>query len=116
MKYLKAFLIFIFLIIVAPLVLFLGLKSLPNSIQYHSEIMYGNLYVEKLLQYKERHGELPEFTDYDILYELNPEPSKEFFYPQYNKIDKNNFSLTYIIGFDGPYVSYNTFDKVWKLE
>lgn len=105
-----------FLLIVVPLIFYLGLKLLSNSIQYHSEIKYGNQYVERLLQYKQTHGNFPESTDYDILQELNPEPYKELFYPQYDKIDEQNFSLTYIIDFDGPYFTYNTLDKEWKLK
>lgn len=116
MKYLKAIILFLFLLILIPLIVFFSLKMLPNSIQYHSEIKYGNQYVERLVQYKETHGNFPESTDYDILQELNPEPSKELFYPQYHKIDEQNFSLTYIIGFDGPYFTYNTLNKEWKLE
>jgi len=116
MKYVKGIVVFLFLLIVVPLIFYLGLKLLPNSVRYHEEIKYGNQYVERLLQYKQTQGNLPESTDYEILQELNPEPSKELFYPQYDKIDELNFSLTYIIGFDGPYFTYNTLDKEWKLK
>lgn len=116
MRYVKTIFVVLLILLLIPFVLFLSYKLLPNSIQYHSEIKYGNQYVERLLQYKQTHGNFPESTDYEILLELNPEPSKELFYPQYHKIDEQNFSLTYIIGFDGPYFTYNTLDKEWKLE
>ncbi|MDP4208270.1 MAG: hypothetical protein Q8928_05595 [Bacteroidota bacterium] len=88
--------------------------NLPTSILYYSEIKYGNEFVENIYNYKKQHGQFPKDNSWDTLKILNPLKPYETFYPEYHIIDKDNFSLTYIEGFDPPYLQYDTKSKKWE--
>ena len=86
---------------------------LPDSLMYRSEIKAGNQFIENIKNYKKMYGQLPDNNQWDTLSKLNPLNPYETFYPEYRKIDGNNFELIYVEGFDPPYMRYDTKDKKW---
>lgn len=110
MKIIK-YLVFITLTIIVLLFIWF---NLPNSIIYYSEIKAGNQFAENLKNYKFKYGKLPENNNWDTLIKLNPLKPYETFYPEYRKIDENNFELVYVEGFDPPYLKYDTKEKKWE--
>ena len=37
-------------------------------------------------------------------------------YPAYQKISEDEFTLTFIQGFDGPYMTYYSKTKIWEMK
>jgi DNA-dependent RNA polymerase auxiliary subunit epsilon len=87
---------------------------LPTSIKYHEEISSGNKFIDNIKQYQTKNGKLPNEDDWTTLSTLNPLKPYETFYPEYRKLNDNNFELTYIEGFDGPYLQYDTKTNKWE--
>ena len=88
--------------------------NLPINVLYHSEIRAGNEFVVNVLKFKSQTGHLPKENDWVILEKLNPKKPYESFYPEYRILDQDNFSLTFIEGFDPPYLQYDTKGKKWE--
>ena len=91
-------------------------KNLPISIQNFSETSYGNKLVENLKKYKLSNSKLPNNSEWKTLEKLDFEMTELATNPEYKKIDKNNFKLIFVKGFDGPYLTYNSFTKEWTIE
>lgn len=87
--------------------------NLPTSILYYSEIKSGNEFIENIIKYKRQTGQLPKENDWETLAKLNPIKPYENFYPEYRITDQDNFYLTFIDGFDPPYLQYNTKTRKW---
>ena len=104
----------IFITLIAFVSLFIILFNLPINIIYHSEINSGSQFAKNILNFKSANGKLPKNNDWAILEKLNPLKPYEVFYPEYLKIDSDNFQLTYTEGFDGPYLTYDTKTKKWE--
>ena len=103
-------------VIVSIIGLFIVWLNLPMGILYHSEIKFGNEFSTNIIEYKKEHGQLPSENDLENLSSLNPIKPYENFYPEYKIIDKDNFCLTYIEGFDPPYLQYSTNTKKWEKQ
>jgi len=88
--------------------------NLTTSILYHSEIKSGNQFIKNILKYKKQTGHLPKEDDWETLAKLNPIKPYENFYPEYRITDQDNFYLTFIEGFDPPYLQYDTETKKWE--
>lgn len=86
---------------------------LPTTLKYHKEITLGNKFIDNIKKYHERNGRLPDENQWDSLAKLNPLKPYETFYPEYRRLDSNNFELTYIEGFDPPYLQYDTKTNKW---
>ena len=90
--------------------------NLPTKVLYHSEIKSGNEFVENILKYKDQTGHLPKENDWVTLEKLNPIKPYERFYPEYRTLDQDDFYLTFIRGFDPPYLQYDTKTKKWEMK
>ena len=90
--------------------------NLATSILYYSEIKQGNGFIENIRKYQKRNGKLQDENQWDTLAILNPIKPYENFYPEYRKINANNFYITYIEGFDSPYLQYDTMSKKWEMK
>lgn len=101
----------VFIVLTGLLVLWF---NLPIQIQYYSEIKSGDQFVKNIIKYKEQTGQLPKENDWEILAKLNPIKPFENFYPEYRIVDENNFHLTFVEGFDPPYLQYDTRTKIWE--
>ncbi|UOK41627.1 MULTISPECIES: hypothetical protein [Flavobacterium] len=89
---------------------------LPISIKYYSEISFGNRLIENLQKYKVSNFKLPNNQDWETLDKLDFEKTELTTNPEYKKIGENDFKLIFIKGFDGPYLTYNSVTKDWKVE
>lgn len=90
--------------------------KLPFTIKYHSEIKYGNKFVENVVNYKRSRDSLPMENDWNKLEELNPIKPYESWWPTYHKIDDSTFTLTFMDSFDGPYLTYDSRTKNWQMK
>jgi hypothetical protein len=86
---------------------------LPVKITRHSDIEFGNQLIKKIDDYKKQH-ELPETNDWQRLKILGFKDKGDFFVPDYQKINDTTYELTYVEGFDGPYLHWNSNDRRWK--
>ena len=101
------------------IVLLVGWTNLPISITHHNEIKMGEVYAKNIIEYKRVNGKLPKYDDWDALERLNPvkqDPDFVGIKPEYKKIDSANFSLTYVVGFDPPYLTYDTRSQKWEMK
>lgn len=88
--------------------------NLPIEIRYYNKIRLGNQFVENIQQYHTHYGKLPDEDDWNTLPKLNPFHPYEAFYPEYRKIDEQHFTLTFVEGFDPPYVRFTTKTGKWS--
>lgn len=86
---------------------------LPVTINRHSDIKFGNQLIKNIDTYETQHG-LPKTNDWAILKTLGFKDNGDFFVPDYQKINDTTYELTYIEGFDGPYLLWNSNDRRWK--
>ena len=106
-------LIFLIGLIVLTIGAFIVWWNLPVTINRRSDIAFGNSLIKKIEQYKRQHG-LPETTDWKTLKELGFIDKGDFFVPDYQKINDTIFELTYLEGFDGPYLLWNSKERHWN--
>lgn len=91
---------------------------MPVSIIYYKEIEMGNKFAENIKNYKQQFGKFPKEDDWQTLSKLNSwRPNGEYqeWYPEFKVVDSVNFSLTYIEGFDPPYLSFDTKSNTWEM-
>jgi len=88
--------------------------KMPLEIKYYVQIKQGNEFVKNINEFKRKNGKLPNENNWMLLSKLNPIKPYETFYPEYRIIDAQNFCLTFIEGFDPPYLQYNTRSKTWE--
>ncbi len=91
-------------------------SNLPISIFYYKEISNGDVFAKHIKQYQKENNKLPDQMDWETLQKLNPLKPYNEIYPDYKKIDDSSFMLSYIVGFDGPYLTYETKTKKWMMK
>ena len=102
--------------------LFLGLTvilyvtwfNLPVTINRYSDIKFADKIIEKIEEYKKSKG-LPESDDWETLKKFGFKEHADFLVPEYQKINKDNYELRFIEGFDGPYLLWNSKERKWKI-
>ena len=109
MKKLK--IIGVFFVILIILVIWI---KLPTNLKYYNEIELGNNFAENIETYKQQNRQLPEEMDWNTLEGLNKSEAYETWWPTYQKIDDKQFTLTFIEGFDRPYLTYDSRTKKWE--
>lgn len=107
------------LLILSPLLL-IGILliyfNLPFEITRKSDIDFGNALVHQIEQYQATHHTLPQTGDWQTLEQLGFKMELLGTNPTYDKISDQEFELTYLEGFDGPYLLYNSKLKDWKVD
>lgn len=88
--------------------------TLPVSINRYTDIKFGDGVIEKIEDYRKTNGRLPETDDWLTLKTLGFRDKVDFLVPEYQKLNDDNYELRYIEGFDGPYLLWNSKDKIWK--
>ena len=86
---------------------------LPVKINRHSDIDFGNQLIKKIDAYRKQH-KLPETNDWQMLKILGFKDKGDFLVPDYQKINDTTYELTYVEGSDGPYLLWNSNDRLWK--
>ena len=106
-------------IIVSFLILLIGFYfiwwNLPLSINRHTDIKLGDKIIDNIEKYKV-HNKLPDNDDWETLRKFGFRDKIDFLQPEYSKIDSSTFELIFIEGFDGPYLMWNSKERVWKKD
>lgn len=113
LKMKKAFLIIVVLLGFGILVL----HNLPLEIIYRTEIKRGNELIENIENHKSETGEIPKSTDWETLHSIGfSKDEMETAYPEIRHINESTFELIYTIGFDPPYLMWNSKERIWKKD
>lgn len=106
-------------IIISFLFLFIILFSiywnLPIEITRKTDIEAGNKIIQNIENYQKNYGILPDNNDTKTLKNLGLKMEDSPIYLDYTKDNKGNFELTYLEGFDGPYLLWNSKERKWTI-
>jgi len=97
------------------IILYLIWIKLPFTINRHSDIKLGNKIIDQIEFYRETNG-LPESNDWETLKKFGFIDHLDFFEPEYQKLNDNDYQLIFVEGFDGPYLMWTSKDKKWKID
>ncbi len=90
--------------------------NLPAPWVYYQEIKLGNEFAANIVKYKSTYHHLPDEEDWTTLQKLNPADNYKAWWPEYKKAGDTYFTLTFVEGFDPPYLTYDSRTKTWKKE
>ena len=108
--------IFLFVFIGVILFYFIWLK-LPVKFNRIQDINKGNYLIEKIENFRIKNNKLPDENDWEVLKELGfKKKDLETANQEYLKINDSIYELIFIEGFDGPYLLWNSDDKIWKKD
>jgi hypothetical protein len=88
--------------------------NLPFTWHYSGEIKSGNLFVKNIRNYQIEHKDLPNEGDCETLKQLNRVENYEVWFPEYRKKGNDEFTLTFVKGFDPPYLIYDSSTDKWE--
>lgn len=88
----------------------------PIHLKYYFKIKQGNILIDNIENYQQEFGKLPENQDYQTLEKLQFPSKNDYTNPQYQKISKTDYKLTYIKGFDCPYLMWSSQHKKWRID
>ena len=74
---------------------------------------FGPLTQAAVLAFQKTNG-LPEDEDWTTLKKFEFRDKIDFLQPEYKKLDNKTFELIYLEGFDGPYLMWNSKERIWK--
>ncbi len=107
----KGVLIFLILFGTGLLVLF----NLPLEITHRTEIKRGNALNENIKNYINQTGELPGSNNWETLRSIGfTGEEMETAYPEILQINDSTYELIFTIGFDPPYLMWNSKERIWK--
>jgi len=110
-------LIFFFIGIIIFIVIgFVVYCNLPIEITRKSHIALGNTLIKNIEKYKLDHNKLPIENDWETLEKLGFNIQSLGAKPDYTVDLKGNYEITFVEGFDGPYLIWNSIDKKWKMD
>ena len=105
------------IIIISFLILLIGFYfiwwNLPLTINRHSDIKLGDKIIDNIEKYKIKNN-LPDNDDWETLRKFGFRDKTDFLQPEYSKVDSSTFELIFIEGFDGPYLMWNSKERLWK--
>ena len=96
----------------------MGLISwkLVNNSKCQSEIKFGNKLIKNIEQYRTENNKLPNSNDWKLLDNLGFEKTELGTNPTYEKIDLKTYRITFVKGFDGPYLTFENNKKEWLIK
>jgi hypothetical protein len=107
----KGILIFIVFFLVGFLVLYI----LPIEVTHSRELKRGNILIENIENYVNETGKIPESHNWETLRSLGfMEDEMETAYPEIRQINDSTYELIFTIGFDPPYLMWNSQERIWK--
>ena len=107
---------FLISIIIISIVTIIIYSNLPIEITRKSEIQIGNSIIENIENYKLKHKKLPENEDWKTLKQLGFKIEISGSKPYYQSNPNGIYELIFIEGFDGPYLKWNSKEKIWKID
>lgn len=108
----KLIITLLILLLIAVLVFF----NLPLEKRRAHDIRFGNKLIVNIENYQSRFGHLPRNWDWKTLEELGFKINRIGTEPDYIRINDNEYQLTFLDSFDGPYLLYNSTEKKWKKD
>lgn len=112
---LKKFFILTSSLIVILFLLVIIYFNLPIEVTRKSDIERGNLLITNILNYKKNHGKLPECNNYQLLKSIGfTDKELQNAYPEYYPTSDSTFQLIFVLGFDPPYLFWDSKEKEWK--
>jgi hypothetical protein len=90
--------------------------ALPLSVTRYQDIARGNTLSQQLDSYYRQQQALPNTGNWPKLKQIgfSTEELKKA-YPEYRKISNTTYELTFVKGFDGPYLMWNSQERKWKM-
>src|SRR5687768_6744379 len=104
------------LLFLLTILIFVVWMKLPPSINRYNDIKFGEELIEKIENYRKLNGQLPETGDWQAMRKLGFKDKGDFFVPEYQKLNDDNYALVYVEGFDGPYLLWNSSEKIWQVD
>lgn len=90
--------------------------NLPIEITRKSDIKEGNQIIQNIETYQKISRKLPENDDWKTLKKLGFNLEDSVSYLDYKTDNKGNYELTYLEGFDGPYLTWNSKERKWTID
>ncbi len=86
------------------------------QIQRKSNIQRGNELKTNILTYQQKFGKLPKNNDSELLKSIGfTSEELDRAYPSYCRIDNSRFQLIFVVGFDSPYLTWDSKDDKWEM-
>ena len=104
----------IFIILTVIVLLFIAWIKLPFTITRYSDIRNGEEIIQNIQTYKVKNG-LPNQDNWEVLKKLGFINKVDRLQPYYNNLKNETFEIVYLDASDGPYLMWNSNEKVWKL-
>ena len=85
--------------------------------EFHNrtEIERGKVLVAKIDQYIETNGEIPNSCDWSVLESIGFNSDEmDTAYPEIRTVNDSTYELIFVLGFDPPYLMWNSNEKIWK--
>lgn len=87
---------------------------LPWKLEYRAEMSAGNVLIAKIENFRKEHGRLPDAEKPQEIVPLGFE-LRTGYHPDY-KVAGDYYEITYVFGFDGPYIVYSSRTKQWRCD
>ncbi len=104
-------------IVVITILIFLSIAIFVYvQIQRKNNIQRGNELKTNLLTYQQKFGKLPKNNDWALLKSIGfTSEELDRAYPSYCRIDNSRFQLIFVVGFDSPYLTWDSKDDEWEM-
>lgn len=96
------------------LVVIIVSREVYVAVDKSRKIALGEKIIENLDHYSARNG-LPRNDDYPTLQKLGFSDNADYFEPEYSRLGNDAYELIFIEGFDGPYLMWNSEERIWKI-
>lgn len=109
----KNLLIISIFLIVIILIIYIWI-NLPFTITRYYDIKHGEKIIQNIQKCKAQNG-LPDSDDWKVLEKLGFENKINYLEPHYIKINDATFEIIYLEDLDGPFLKWNSKERVWKM-
>ncbi|MEK6482550.1 hypothetical protein WJR50_33790 [Catalinimonas sp. 4WD22] len=91
------------------------LYNLPMELYNRKEIERGNELIKSIDRYHQKEGNFPANNDWETLRKIGF-TSEEMgrAYPEIRNLNDSTYELIFTIGFDPPYLMWNSNERKWK--
>ncbi len=103
------------LFILVGLILTVIWINLPVKYNRCHDIKVGNELVQKIEKFRVDSNKLPDYADWATLKSIGfSDESLQNANPEYQRINDSVYELVFVLGFDGPYLLWNSKEQIWK--
>ncbi|MGB3585723.1 MAG: hypothetical protein WBA23_04235 [Tunicatimonas sp.] len=105
----------ILIAITVIIAIFFILYNLPIELYNRKEIERGNELINSIDRYYHKEGNLPANNDWEALRKIGfTREEMGRAYPEIRNLNDSTYELIFTIGFDPPYLMWNSNEKKWK--